>query len=277
MIRSLYPLVIALMMGVASMAQDSQVYELRTYTSEPGRQADTLKLMSYEGLPYLKKHKIDLVGVWTPVEVADERVFMLVRHKDKPTSEAAWSAFQNDAGWKEAVEKSQIDGKKPVAGIERVFLTTNAYSPVLNVEKVGNRIFELRTYITTPNNLPNLNARFQNHTLELFKKHGMTNIVYWSVRKGEATSCGDLLKALSPIGKSNASVDASLPAAGNALVYFLAHASPDAAKDSFGKFREDPNWQKALKESEATAGGPLTVKDGVKSLYLKPVAFSPLQ
>lgn len=277
MIRSLYPLVIALMMGVASMAQDSQVYELRTYTSEPGRQADTLKLMSYEGLPYMKKHKIDLVGVWTPIEVADERVFMLVRHKDKPTSEAAWSAFQNDAGWKEAVEKSQIDGKKPVAGIERVFLTTNAYSPVLNVEKVGNRIFELRTYITTPNNLPNLNARFQNHTLELFKKHGMTNIVYWSVRKGEATNCGDLLKALSPLGKSNASVDASLPAAGNALVYFLAHASPDAAKESFGKFREDSNWQKALKESEAAAGGPLTVKDGVKSLYLKPVAFSPLQ
>ena len=66
-------------------------------------------------------------------------------------------------------------------------------------------------------------------------------------------------------------------AAGNSLVYFIAHASPEAAKTSFDKFRVDEDWTKAMKASEAAAGGPLTVKNGVKSLFLKPTAFSPIK
>ena len=37
----------------------------------------------------------------------------------------------------------------------------------------------------TKGNLGNLNDRFKNHTLKLFEKHGMTNVVYWNVLKGE--------------------------------------------------------------------------------------------
>jgi len=105
----------------------------------------------------------------------------------------------------------------------------------------------------------------------------MTNVLYCSVRSGETTSCGQLLKALSPLGKDAAEVDLSLPATGNALVYFLAHASTEAAASSFGKFREDKDWIKARQASETAAGGTLTVGGGVKSLFLKPVGFSPLK
>jgi hypothetical protein len=259
------------------MGQDSKVYELRAYSVEPGRQADALTLMSSQGTKFMKKHNIELVGVWTPVDAADERVFMLASHKDKEAATTAWAAFQNDADWKAAVKSSEKDGKKPVTGIEQVYLTVNDYSPKLDVKAVGNRVFELRTYVATPKNLAALNNRFRNHTLALFEKHGMTNIVYWSVRDGETTTCEQLFKACSPVGKANSKAEAGTLAAGNSLVYFLTHQSPDAAKASFGKFRDDPNWQKALKESEAAAGGPLTVGDGVKSLYLKPADFSPLK
>ena len=101
-------------------------------------------------------------------------------------------------------------------------------------------MFELRTYTASPGNLGNLNARFRNHTLKLFEKHGITSIGYWCPLKDQ-------------------------PGADNTLVYIVAHKSVDAAKASFGAFRQDPAWIAAKKASEDAAGGSLTAKDGVKS------------
>ena len=42
------------------------------------------------------------------------------------------------------------------------------------------RVFELRTYTTPPGQLPALHLRFREHTMELFARHGMTNVVYWT-------------------------------------------------------------------------------------------------
>src|SRR5258707_225093 len=41
------------------------------------------------------------------------------------------------------------------------------------------RLFELRVYHAAPGKLDDLNARFRDHTLSLFEKHGMENIGYW--------------------------------------------------------------------------------------------------
>ena len=111
-------------------------------------------------------------------------------------------------------------------------------------------MFELRTYTTTPGNLPGLHARFRDHTLALFTKHGMTNLFYWQ---------------LTPDQKG----------ADNTLAYLLAHASVDAAKASFDAFRADPDWVAAKKASEDKGGGSLTTPDGVKSVFMKATDYSP--
>jgi len=271
---------VLLLAGTAVFAQapaSGILYELRSYVSEPGRQADVLKLLSDGGVPFMAKHNIKLVGAWTNVDPKDERVFTLISHKDKASADSSWAAFQNDPGWKEVIQKSTVEGKKPVKSFERTFMTANDYSPALDVKTVGNRVFELRTYVATKGNLPALNARFKNHTLGLFTKHGMTNILYCSALQGEPLTCAKLLEAVSPLGKASAKMEDDLPAAGNSLIYFISHASPDAAKVSFGKFGGDDDWKNALKASETSAGGPLTVKDGVKSLFLSPTSFSPLK
>src|SRR5262245_6925047 len=38
------------------------------------------------------------------------------------------------------------------------------------------RVFELRTYYAAPGKLNDLHARFRDHTMALFEKHGMVNI-----------------------------------------------------------------------------------------------------
>ncbi len=265
------------MLGSETVHGEEALYELRVYTPEEGRQGDLLKFMETTGVPFLNKHKIDLVAAWSPVDPNDSRVVTLIKHVDRKSCDAAWQAFGADPAWQTAYEASAVDGKKPTKSVTRIFLTTNDYSPKLVEENVGNRVFELRTYIATPGNLAALNNRFRNHTMELFKKYGMTNVVYWSVAKGDEMKGSALLEAVSPVGQAKAEISDDLPASGNALVYFLTHASVDAQKASFGKFRDDPIWNQVRTDSEKSAGGSLTVGAGVKSWFLKPTNFSPLK
>ncbi len=113
-------------------------------------------------------------------------------------------------------------------------------------------LFEMRTYTATEGNLPGLHARFRDHTLALFKKHGITNLGYFQ---------------FTPDQKGTE----------NTLLYFIAHKDADAAKKSWQGFVADSDWVAAKKASEEKAGGSLTEKGGVKSVFLKPTDFSPVK
>jgi hypothetical protein len=88
--------------------------------------------------------------------------------------------------------------------------------------------------------------------MKLFAKHGMTNLWYWTLDRGQK-------------GENDT------------LIYMLAHPSVEAARKSFAAFRDDPDWQAARKASEEKAGGSLTVPNGVKSVFLLPTDFSPIK
>ncbi|MBN8730737.1 MAG: NIPSNAP family protein [Acidobacteria bacterium] len=109
------------------------------------------------------------------------------------------------------------------------------------------RVYELRTYTAAPGKIEALHARFRNHTLKLFEKHGMKNIAYWA-------PSDDPLKA-------------------NTLIYVVAHESREAAKKSWDAFRVDPEWIKARDASEV--GGKLTAK--VESVYMEATDYSPMK
>ena len=113
--------------------------------------------------------------------------------------------------------------------------------------KAKNRVFELRTYTAHEGRLNDVVARFRNHTVKLFEKHGMTNIGYW--------------------------VPEDAPNSQNTLVYLLAHESREAAKKSWDDFRADPDWVKARTASEAN--GPIVAK--TESVFLDPTDFSAIK
>jgi hypothetical protein len=109
------------------------------------------------------------------------------------------------------------------------------------------RVFELRTYTCNEGKLPDLLARFRNHTKKLFEKHGMTNVAYW--------------------------VPQDAPASQNTLIYVISHASREAAKKNWAEFGSDPEWQKVQKESEAN--GKIVSK--VESVFMSATDFSPMK
>ena len=46
-------------------------------------------------------------------------------------------------------------------------------------------IYEYRAYEAAPGKLEALNARFRNHTLGIFERHGIKNIGYWTASVGD--------------------------------------------------------------------------------------------
>jgi hypothetical protein len=256
--------------------KDSRVYELRVYKVNPGK-LPALKEVYNEAVgKFMKKYDIELLGAWTPADEKDERLFALLVHKDMDSADKNYKAFLADADFRKIIGEKSKDG--PVAsGMTRFFLNATDYSPAIKAANVGNRIFELRTYITTPNNLEHLNARFRDHTCKLFEKYGMTNVAYFNFDKDAKTTVGELLKGCAAPGKDTCEVKPDAEAKPVALVYFITHKDADAMKSSFGKFGQDPGWTKARKESEVKGGGSLTAKDGVKSLILKPLDGSQLK
>jgi len=109
------------------------------------------------------------------------------------------------------------------------------------------RIYELRTYTCYDGKLEALKARFRDHTIALFKRHGMESIGYWVPQDPEKSK--------------------------NTLIYILAHPSLEAAQKNWAAFRADPEWVKAKAESEAA--GPITIK--TESVFMTPTAFSALK
>jgi hypothetical protein len=130
-------------------------------------------------------------------------------------------------------------------------VTALTAAPALVAEQApGGRVFELRTYTASPGQLDALNARFRDHTVALFKKHGMEIVGFWVPTDKDA-------------------------GAGEKLVYMLAHQSRAAAEASWNAFRVDPEWVKVKADSEKAGGGSLTVK--IESVFLSGVDYSPLK
>ena len=107
-------------------------------------------------------------------------------------------------------------------------------------------IHELRIYTATNGRMNDLIARFRDHTMALFEKHGIQNVAYWR----------------NSIGGHN-----------DELWYILAFEDANQRAQAWAAFGSDPDWNKARSESEAN--GPLV--DHIENRLITMTDFSPLQ
>lgn len=225
-------------------------YELRVYYAAEGKLDALHARFRDHTCALFTKHGMTNIGYWTPLENPERKLYYILRHASRDAAKASWKAFIGDPDWKKAAAASEKDGKL-VAKIESTFLTATDYSQEVKPAKHDPaQVFNLRIYTTTPGNLPRLHARFRNHTMKLFSRHGISHFGYWSL-------------------------DAGQPGADNTLLYFISHPSAAACDESFKNFRADPDWTKVRDASEKEAGGSLTVPDGVQSILMDPTDYSP--
>ena len=113
--------------------------------------------------------------------------------------------------------------------------------------QAAKHVFELRTYTAPDGKLGELHARFRDHTVRLFTKHGMKSVIYLSPQDA--------------------------PDSANTLIYVLEHPSREAAKKAWAEFQADPEWEKAAADSQVN--GRIVSK--VVSVFADPTGYSPMK
>jgi hypothetical protein len=114
-----------------------------------------------------------------------------------------------------------------------------------NPKQASTVVYELRIYHAAPGKLGELLARFRDHTIKLFDRHGLKSVAYWT-----------------PVDE---------PQKSNTLVYILQHPSREDAAANWKSFQDDPEWKSVKEKSEAN--GKLTEK--IDSTFLALTDFSP--
>jgi hypothetical protein len=127
----------------------------------------------------------------------------------------------------------------------RTAVLAAAFLTTAMLTAASTHIYELRTYHANPGKLPELQARFRDHTVAIFNRHHMKSVGYWV-----PTNNKDYV-----------------------LIYVLEHESQEEATKNWAAFRDDPEWQAVQKASEAN--GKLV--DRVDSVFMAPTDFSALK
>jgi NIPSNAP len=113
--------------------------------------------------------------------------------------------------------------------------------------QASKHVYELRTYTAPDGKLGELHARFRDHTIRIFNKHGMKSVIYLSPQDA--------------------------PDSANTLIYVLEHPSREAAKKAWADFQADPEWVKVAADSQVN--GRIVSK--VVSVFADPTDYSPMK
>jgi hypothetical protein len=106
-------------------------------------------------------------------------------------------------------------------------------------------IYELRVYTAAPGRMHNLLARFKDHTVPIWQKHGFVPIGFWTTLVGHSS---------------------------RELTYILAWNSLADREIKWDAFQSDPEWLHVRDESEKD--GPIVVS--ISNQILSPTSFSAL-
>jgi hypothetical protein len=98
-------------------------------------------------------------------------------------------------------------------------------------------LYELRVYTAADGKLPELDARFRNHTIGLFRKHGMTPIAFFHPENPDD----------------------------HRVIYLMGYKDRAARDAAWSAFGADPEWASVARASEAK----------VETVFLVPTDYSP--
>lgn len=111
-------------------ADDSPVFELRVYTTHPGKMTDLLARFQNHTTKIFERHGMVNVGYWLPVEQkGGDKLFYILKHKNRAAAEASWKAFGADPEWIKVRSESEANGAI-VASVESTFLTSTEFSAI---------------------------------------------------------------------------------------------------------------------------------------------------
>ncbi|MDE0021418.1 MAG: NIPSNAP family protein [Candidatus Poribacteria bacterium] len=107
------------------------IYEMRVYTSMPGRREAVLSRFREHTMRIFPRHGIEVVGFWTP-EIGSgtqcELVYLCV-YDDIAARQRAWESFRRDPEWIAVRQETEKEGQI-VAEVDVKILKPTDFSPI---------------------------------------------------------------------------------------------------------------------------------------------------
>jgi hypothetical protein len=108
-----------------------RIFEIRTYTTEPGKLPDLLKRFREHTTKLFEKHGMTNIGYWIPADEprsSDTLIYMLA-HSSRDAAKQSWEHFRSDPEWINVREASEAAGKI-VSKVESVFANPTDFSAI---------------------------------------------------------------------------------------------------------------------------------------------------
>jgi len=117
--------------GTAAAQSSDRVFELRTYTTLPGRLDALHSRFRDHTIRIFEKHGMTSIGYFSPQDepLAENTLIYVIAHENREAAKANWAAFVADPEWQKVSEESQRDGRI-VESIESVFMDPTDYSQI---------------------------------------------------------------------------------------------------------------------------------------------------
>src|SRR5688572_26195257 len=115
----------------AHAAAGGKVFEMRTYTAQPGKLDALNARFRDHTLKFFEKHHMKNVGYWMPTEgeTAGTTLVYVISHDSREKAKQNWAAFREDAEIRKVFAATEANGKL-VSKVESVFLEATDYSPL---------------------------------------------------------------------------------------------------------------------------------------------------
>jgi hypothetical protein len=223
----------------------STYFEVRKYYANDGKLQDLLNRFQNHTMKLFEKAGMENIAYFLPVDNTDNSMTYILGYPNEAARDKMWQSFMNDPEWKKAYEESHINGPL-VKSVDQTFMVL---APHLNdnPKPMPSGVIQMRTYTLLDGKVPNIQARFRDHTQALFEKQGLRNYTYWmTVPK-----------------------DGSQPK----LLYLLGAKDQASFDAGFAAFLKDPEWIKARDASEASG----KIVEKVDATMFKTLPFSPLK
>jgi hypothetical protein len=114
----------------AFATEQAPVFELRIYTTHPGKMPDLITRFTNHTTKIFARHGMENVGYWLPTDAKDSnKLYYILKHKSRTAAEASWQAFSKDPEWIKVSTASEANGPI-VAGVESIFMTATEFSAI---------------------------------------------------------------------------------------------------------------------------------------------------
>jgi hypothetical protein len=109
----------------------TRIFEIRTYTTEPGKLPDLLKLMREHAVKLIENHGMTSIGYWVPTDEprSQDTLIYILAHESRAGAKQSWADFKKDPEWIKSRKASEAKGKI-FHKVESVFAAPTDFSTI---------------------------------------------------------------------------------------------------------------------------------------------------